>query len=181
MADWDGPRRPLELAPHFQRLTVAGPHRTTEDATAVTFESSKSFRTFIPGQYLTLRATIDGQDVRRCYSICPGLDDGTLRVGITHLPGGLFSTRYNTIRKQLNPLQIMRPEGRFGIAIDPAVDLGDRFRVWFHGRRNLNAGGERVLKISASAPNSACVMRARPSVTVGAVGADHADNWSTKG
>ena len=46
---------------------------------------------YTPGQYLTLRATIDGEDVRRSYSICSGLDDGELRVVIKRLAGGAFS------------------------------------------------------------------------------------------
>ena len=42
---------------------------------------------FTPGQYLTLRADVAGEDLRRSYSICSALDDGALRVGIRLLPG----------------------------------------------------------------------------------------------
>ncbi|MGA3003359.1 MAG: 2Fe-2S iron-sulfur cluster-binding protein [Acetobacteraceae bacterium] len=105
----------------FQRLRVAGLRRTTADAVVVTFDAPAAFRTFTPGQYLTLRTTIDGQDVRRCYSICSGLDDTMLQIGIKHLPGGLFSSWANTVLHEGDTLLVMRPEGRFGVPIDPAA------------------------------------------------------------
>jgi ring-1,2-phenylacetyl-CoA epoxidase subunit PaaE len=109
------------VAARFQRLRVAALRRTTADAVIVTLDAPALFRSFIPGQYLTLRATIDGQDVRRCYSICSGADDGTVQVGIKHLPGGLFSSWANNELREGDTLLAMRPEGRFGEAIDPAV------------------------------------------------------------
>ena len=75
------------MAARFHRLRVAALHRTTADSVTVTFDAPAAFRAFVPGQYLTLRATIDGRDVRRCYSICSGRDDGTVRVGIKHVAG----------------------------------------------------------------------------------------------
>jgi len=105
----------------FQRLQVTGLRRTTADSVVVTFDPPAAFRSFTPGQYLTLRTTIDGQDVRRCYSICSGLDEATLRVGIKHLPGGLFSSWANTVLREGDTLLVMRPEGRFGVPIDPAA------------------------------------------------------------
>jgi ring-1,2-phenylacetyl-CoA epoxidase subunit PaaE len=109
------------VAARFQRLRIAALHRTTADAVVVTLEAPAPFRSFVPGQYLTLRTTIDGQDVRRCYSICSSTDNGTIRVGIKHLPGGLFSSWANTVLRSGDTLLAMRPEGRFGEAIDPAV------------------------------------------------------------
>lgn len=50
-----------------------------------------------------------------------GLDDRTLRVGIKHLPGGLFSTCANTVPREGDTLLVLRPEGRFGVAIEPAA------------------------------------------------------------
>jgi ring-1,2-phenylacetyl-CoA epoxidase subunit PaaE len=105
----------------FQRLRVAGLRRTTAASVVVTFDAPAAFRSFVPGQYLTLRTTIDGQDVRRCYSICSGLDEPTLQVGIKHLPGGLFSSWANTVLREGDTLLVMRPEGRFGVPIDPAM------------------------------------------------------------
>jgi len=74
---------------------------------------------YTPGQYLTLRATIDGEEVRRSYSICSGLDDGELRVAIKRVPGGVFSTWANDTLHEGDAVSVMTPDGRFGIAIDP--------------------------------------------------------------
>jgi ring-1,2-phenylacetyl-CoA epoxidase subunit PaaE len=109
------------VASRFQRLRVAGLRRTTADSVIVTVDKPAAFRSFNPGQYLTLRATIDGQDIRRCYSICSGRDDAMLQVGIKHLPGGMFSTWANTALREGDTIQVMRPEGRFGVAIEPAA------------------------------------------------------------
>ena len=109
------------MAPRFQPLTVARLRRTTADSVVVTFDAPAAFRAFEPGQYLTLRATIEGHDTRRCYSICCSPDDGTLRVGIRHLPGGRFSTWANTALREGDSLLVMPPEGRFGVPIDPAA------------------------------------------------------------
>lgn len=109
------------MTERFHRLRVAGVRRTTADAVVVTFDAPAEFRAFTPGQYLTLRATIDGQDVRRCYSICSGLGEAALRVGIKHLPGGLFSSWANTRLRAGDTLLAMPPEGRFGVSIDPGA------------------------------------------------------------
>ena len=79
----------------FHRLTVADVERITEDAVAVTFAVPDDLRddyAFQPGQHLTLRCDLAGDDVRRNYSICSGATSGTLRIGVKRLPGGVFST-----------------------------------------------------------------------------------------
>jgi ring-1,2-phenylacetyl-CoA epoxidase subunit PaaE len=105
----------------FQRLLVTELKRITDGAVAVAFAAPPSFRSFAPGQYLTLRATIDGQDIRRSYSICSSPDDDALRVGIRQIPGGVFSTWANTVLKAGDSILAMPPEGRFGVAIDPSA------------------------------------------------------------
>ena len=104
------------MPPRFQKLTIAAIARETADSVSLTFDARPSFR---PGQYVTLRAEIDGVDVRRSYSICAGLDDPALRVGIKHLPGGLFSTWANTVLKPGDTVLAMPPDGRFGASVDP--------------------------------------------------------------
>ena len=76
---------------------------------------------FTQGQYLTLRKTIDGQDLRRSYSICAGVDDGELRVGVRKVKGGVFS---NWINERLQPgdtISVMAPQGRFFVPMDAAA------------------------------------------------------------
>src|SRR5690606_21500788 len=75
----------------FRPLTVSAVDRLTDDAVAVTFAERMPF---VQGQHLTLRAVIDGQEVRRSYSICSPAG-GPLRVAVKRLPGGVFSAYAN--------------------------------------------------------------------------------------
>jgi ring-1,2-phenylacetyl-CoA epoxidase subunit PaaE len=75
---------------------------------------------FTQGQYLTLRKEIDGQDLRRSYSICAGVDDGELRVGVRKVRGGVFSNWINEQRcKPGDTISVMAPQGRFFVPIEP--------------------------------------------------------------
>lgn len=107
--------------PLFHPLTVRRIEPDTAEAVIVTFDVPPDLRPvfgFTQGQYLTLRAMVDGQDLRRSYSICAGVDDGELRVGVRKVAGGVFS---NWIHAHLQPgdtLQVMAPQGRFFVPID---------------------------------------------------------------
>ncbi|MFE7130262.1 2Fe-2S iron-sulfur cluster-binding protein [Streptomyces sp. NPDC057638] len=108
----------------FHTLRVREVERLTDDSVAITFavpaELRETFR-HTPGQHLTLRRTVDGEEIRRTYSICapaaePGADP-VLRVGIRHVDGGAFS-RYAL--KELaagDTVDVMPPMGRF--RLDP--------------------------------------------------------------
>jgi ring-1,2-phenylacetyl-CoA epoxidase subunit PaaE len=108
-------------APRFHTLTISDVRRETADAVSLAFAVPDRLRSaygFAPGQYLTLRATIDGGDVRRSYSICSGLDDGDLRVAIKRLAGGAFSNWAIEYPHIGDTLSVMTPDGRFGVPID---------------------------------------------------------------
>ncbi len=75
---------------------------------------------FQPGQYLTLRTTMDGEEVRRSYSICSGPDDGELRIAVKKVDGGAFSNWAADELKSGDELDVMTPTGRFGVAHAPA-------------------------------------------------------------
>ena len=91
--------------PDFFPLTVSDARRDTRDAVVLTLRPAAAdadrFR-FEAGQYLTFKATIDGEELRRSYSICSGTSDGTLRVGIKRVDGGRDrkSTRLNSSHSQ---------------------------------------------------------------------------------
>lgn len=110
------------MAPHFHRLAIANVRRETSDAVSIAFAVPDALRkdfAFTSGQYLTLRTTMDGEEVRRSYSICSGVDDGELRVAIKRLEGGLFSCFANENLKAGDTIEVMTPMGRFGIEPDP--------------------------------------------------------------
>ena len=82
----------------FHSLEVTDIRRDTRDAVVVTLkpdEPDKDAFGFIQGQYLTFRRDFDGEVLRRSYSICTGLDEGCLKVGIKRVEGGAFSTWAN--------------------------------------------------------------------------------------
>ena len=107
----------------FHPLRVLEVAALTDDAVTVTFdvpeELSDSFR-YLPGQHVTLRAFIDGEDVRRSYSICSNANGGKLRVGIKRLPGGAFSGFATSALRAGDVLEVMTPVGEFTIDPDPA-------------------------------------------------------------
>src|SRR5919205_2606967 len=107
----------------FHPLRVAEVERLTADAVALTFDVPAELRndyTFSAGQHLTLRAHIDGEEVRRSYSICSPPSSGTLRIAVKRLEGGLFSGRAVQQLAVGDVLEVMRPAGRFGVRLDPA-------------------------------------------------------------
>jgi ring-1,2-phenylacetyl-CoA epoxidase subunit PaaE len=109
--------------PRFHRLAVNDLRRETADAVSLTFaiphELERDF-SFVPGQYLTLRTQMDGEEVRRSYSICSGPDDGELRIAVKKIDGGAFSSWAADELKCGDELDVMTPTGRFGIAAAPA-------------------------------------------------------------
>jgi len=108
--------------PRFHRLAVKDLRRETADAVSMTFAIPQELAgdySFLPGQYLTLRTTMDGQEVRRSYSICSGPDDGELRVAVKRVDGGAFSNWAAEELKCGDELDVMTPTGRFGVAHAP--------------------------------------------------------------
>jgi ring-1,2-phenylacetyl-CoA epoxidase subunit PaaE len=108
----------------FHPLRVRRIEPDTEEAVIVSFDVPPDLRdvfAFNQGQYLTLRTEVDGADLRRSYSICAGIDDGELRVAVRKVAGGVFS---NWINQRLQPgdaVQVMPPQGRFFVPLDPAA------------------------------------------------------------
>ena len=110
------------MPPSFHTLRVASVRRETDDSVSLTLavpDALQAAYRYTPGQYLTLRTTIDGEDVRRSYSICSGLDDDELRVAIKRVPGGVFSTWANDTLRAGDAVSVMTPDGRFGVEIQP--------------------------------------------------------------
>lgn len=98
----------------FHTLKIGAVTRETDSAVAISFEIPDDIAadfTFQPGQYLTLRAHVAGQDIRRSYSIASAPGDA-LTVGVKQVDGGAFST----FAQDLHPgqtLDVMAPAGRF--------------------------------------------------------------------
>ena len=105
----------------FFPLNVTDVRRETRDAVVVTLaprEEDKDRFGYMQGQYLTFRRDFDGEELRRSYSICAGLDEDMLRVGIKHIDGGCFSGWANAELKAGDVLEAMPPMGSFHAPLD---------------------------------------------------------------
>jgi ring-1,2-phenylacetyl-CoA epoxidase subunit PaaE len=104
----------------FHILPVAKVDRETRDAITITFDVPLALREhfrFEAGQHLTLRADIDGEDVRRSYSICAAVGE-PLRIAVKRAPGGVFSAWANDVLRPGAKLNVMAPLGRFCVSGD---------------------------------------------------------------
>ena len=110
------------IPPRFHPLTIREVRRETPDAVSIAFDVSAELErayAYEPGQYLTLRTTIDGEEVRRSYSICSGPGDGEVRIGVKRVESGAFSSFANEALQPGHAIDVMTPAGRFG-QIGPA-------------------------------------------------------------
>ncbi len=112
--------RPARRRAQFHTLTVRDVERLTDDAVAVTVEVPEELRedyAYEPGQHLTLRATIGGEEVRQSYSIClprsRAQQSGTLRVASARVPDGRMSNWLNDVLRPGDALDVMTPLGAF--------------------------------------------------------------------
>ena len=115
-------------SPSFHALPIKKVSPEAAGSVAITFDIPSDSRDkfhFEPGQFLTLRATVNGQDVRRNYSISSPrsqlLKQGELEVGIRPVEGGVFSNWAATQLKAGDTVQVMPPEGRFTIKKPRAI------------------------------------------------------------
>jgi len=100
----------------FYSLGVSDIRKETADTVSIAFDVPVDVRkefAFVPGQYLTFKANIGGEEVRRAYSICSGPDEDELRVAIKKVDKGVFSSYANDILKVGDKLDVMPPMGNF--------------------------------------------------------------------
>jgi ring-1,2-phenylacetyl-CoA epoxidase subunit PaaE len=100
----------------FHSLEVVDIKRETAEAVSIRLgipESLKEEFKFIPGQYLMFKHTINGEELKRSYSISSSPEEGELRVGVKEVPDGRFSTFANRVLKVGDKLETLAPRGRF--------------------------------------------------------------------
>ena len=111
------------MAEHFHVLRVAEIVAETEDALSIRFDVpydlADAFR-FKAGQHLTLKADIDGEEVRRNYSLCVAPDEGLVKVTVKRVQGGLFSNWVAESLRAGDQIEVMSPVGSFTVPFDGA-------------------------------------------------------------
>jgi ring-1,2-phenylacetyl-CoA epoxidase subunit PaaE len=107
----------------FYKLQIKEVTQETPSAISVAFtipSELKSAYQFIAGQYVTIKLTLDGEEIRRAYSICSSPNNDGLRISIKSVKNGLFSKFANDNLKAGDFLEVGQPEGRF--TFEPNVD-----------------------------------------------------------
>ncbi|MGK0387463.1 MAG: ring-1,2-phenylacetyl-CoA epoxidase subunit PaaE [Maribacter sp.] len=106
----------------FHSLKVKELVKETSDCTSIAFELTDELQDtfqYKQGQYLTLRRDINGEDVRRSYSLCSSPLDGEMRVAVKKIEEGKFSTFANDVLKEGDTLDVMPPMGNFYTDLSP--------------------------------------------------------------
>ncbi|MEP7144614.1 MAG: 1,2-phenylacetyl-CoA epoxidase subunit PaaE [Ferruginibacter sp.] len=111
------------MAVHFHSLTVKKVYKETPDCVIITFdipESLKELFQYVHGQSVTLKKNIDGEQIRRSYSICSAPFENKLSVAVKRAGKGKFSTYVNAHLQKGDLVDVLPPTGRFNTALKTA-------------------------------------------------------------
>ena len=120
--------------PSFKKLIIKEVKRETPAAVSILFnvpEELKPSYAFIAGQYVNLRLTLDGNEIRRAYSICSSPESGELRIAVKAVKDGAFSQFANTKLKAGDVLEVGTPEGKF--TYEPQTDKQKNYAAFVAG------------------------------------------------
>lgn len=110
------------MTPKFHSLQIKNIRKETKSCISISFDVPKELQSdfqFQSGQYLTLRSIINGEDVRRSYSLCSAPSDQEWRVAIKQVEQGVFSSFALTELKEGQQLDVMNPMGNFRLETNP--------------------------------------------------------------
>jgi ring-1,2-phenylacetyl-CoA epoxidase subunit PaaE len=100
----------------FYSLPIKKIYRETDKAVTLSFnvpDNLKDTFLFKAGQYITLKSSIEGQEIRRDYSLCSSPKSGELMVAVKEVKDGTFSSYANKVLKVGDRLEVAPPKGRF--------------------------------------------------------------------
>ena len=109
------------MAVHFHKLKVKEVKEETPDCVSIAFEIPENLKTdflFEQGQNITIKKEIEGEEIRRSYSICSSPFENELRVAVKKVEGGKFSSFANTDLKAGDELDILPPTGKFNTKLN---------------------------------------------------------------
>jgi ring-1,2-phenylacetyl-CoA epoxidase subunit PaaE len=105
--------------PHFHSLKIDEVRKETSTCVSVSLQIPEELRltfSYQSGQYITLKKTIEGEEIRRSYSLCSSPFEKDFRVAIKQVDGGLFSTFANHELKAGEHIEVMNPMGNFTLS-----------------------------------------------------------------
>ncbi len=142
----------------FYKLNIKEVRRETQDAVSVVFATPSELKSnyrYKAGQYINLKLTLDGNEIRRAYSICSSPESDELRIAIKAVKNGVFSQFANTSLKVGDTIEVGTPEGNF--TFEPHFDHQKNYAAFVAG-----SGITPVLSILKSTlqsePNAAFVL-----------------------
>jgi ring-1,2-phenylacetyl-CoA epoxidase subunit PaaE len=109
------------MALHFHKLAIKGIRSETNDCVSIAFtipDELKNDFVFKQGQNITIKSIIDGEEIRRSYSICSSPFENELRIAIKKVYNGAFSSLANDVLKQGDVLEVLTPSGSFYTELD---------------------------------------------------------------
>jgi ring-1,2-phenylacetyl-CoA epoxidase subunit PaaE len=118
----------------FYKLSIKEIIQETAEAVSILFnvpEELQSNYSFVAGQYVNLKVTLDGQEIRRAYSICSAPKSGELRIAVKSVKNGFFSKFANEKLSVGNVIEVGTPEGKF--TFEPKADRQKNFAAFVAG------------------------------------------------
>ncbi|AXY76920.1 phenylacetate-CoA oxygenase/reductase subunit PaaK [Paraflavitalea soli] len=110
------------MATHFHTLTIAAVQKETPECISIVFQVPEALQQayqFKQGQNITLKTSLNGEEIRRSYSICSSPFDNELRVAIKAVDAGRFSSWANNQLKKGDSVEVLPPSGRFFTELAP--------------------------------------------------------------
>jgi ring-1,2-phenylacetyl-CoA epoxidase subunit PaaE len=110
------------MAAHFHTLKVKAVKKETADCVSISFTVPQQLQKefiFEQGQNITVKKIIDGEEIRRSYSICTAPFENELKVAVKKVEGGKFSTFANNILKAGDDMEVLPPTGKFNTKLQP--------------------------------------------------------------
>lgn len=110
------------MTPKFHSLVIRDIIKETEDTVSISFQIPDDLKgdyAYLSGQYLTLKTDIDGEEIRRSYSLCSAPHEDEWRVAIKKVQDGKFSTYANESLRKGMSLDVMTPAGNFKLSPVP--------------------------------------------------------------
>ena len=118
----------------FYKLAIKEIKRETPNAVSILFNVPEELKTnyiYIAGQYVTIKLSLDGQEIRRAYSICSSPKSGELRIAVKSVKNGFFSKFANESLTAGSLLEVGTPEGKF--VFEPDFDKQKNYAAFVAG------------------------------------------------
>ena len=140
----------------FYNLKIKDIYKETDDCSVLTIDVPDALKnefSFHQGQHLTLKADINGEDVRRSYSLCSSPVEDKWQVAVKQILGGKFSTYVNESLDAGQNIEVMAPSGTFGVDI---VEVASKNYLFFAAGSGITPIISMIKTHLKREPNSTC-------------------------